>query len=46
MTDMLAKVDRLDRELAEVRREADLLDVRKEADALWVRYAPRKPSTL
>jgi hypothetical protein len=46
MNDMLAKVDRLDRELAEVRREADLLDVRKDADALWARYAPRNPSAL
>ena len=43
---MLAKVDRLDHELAELRREGDLLDVRKDADALWDRYAPRKPSTL
>ena len=44
--EMLAKVDRLDHELAELRREGDLLDVRKDADALWDRYAPRKPSTL
>lgn len=43
---MLAKVDRLDHELAELRREGDLLDVRKDADALWERYAPHKPSTL
>jgi hypothetical protein len=43
---MLAKVDRLDHELAELRREGDLLDVRKDADSLWERYAPRKPSTL
>jgi hypothetical protein len=44
--EMLAKVDRLDRELAELRREADLLDIRRDADALWARYAPRKPPTL
>jgi hypothetical protein len=44
--EMLAKVDRLDHELAELRREGDLIDVRKDADALWERYAPRKPSTL
>ena len=44
--EMLAKVDRLDRELAELGREAELLDVRKDADSLWERYAPRKPSTL
>ena len=44
-SEMLAKVDRLDHELAELRREGDLLDVRKDADALW-RYAPRKPTTL
>ncbi len=44
--EMLAKVDQLDRELADLRREGDLLDVRKDADALWNRYAHRKPSTL
>jgi hypothetical protein len=44
--EMLAKVDRLDHELAELRREADLLDVRKDADALWAQYAPRKQSAL
>ncbi len=44
--EMLAKVDRLDHALAELRREGDLLDVRKDADALWDRYAPRKRSTL
>jgi hypothetical protein len=44
--EMLAKVDRLDHELAELRREADLLDVRKDANALWNRYAPRKQSAL
>jgi hypothetical protein len=43
---MLARADRLDRELAELRREAELLDVRKDAEALWARYAPHKPSTL
>ncbi len=46
VNEMLAKVDRLDQELAELRREGDLLDVRKDADALWDRYARRKPSTL
>jgi hypothetical protein len=45
-SEMLAKVDRLDHDLAELRREADLLDVRKDADTLWARYAPHKPSTL
>jgi hypothetical protein len=45
-SEMLAKVDRLDHELAELRREGDLLDVRKDAEALWARYAPRKPTTL
>jgi hypothetical protein len=44
--EMLAKVDRLDHELAELRREGDLLDVRKDADALWNRYAHHKPSTF
>jgi hypothetical protein len=44
--EMLAKVDRLDHELAELRREGDLLDVRKDADALWDQYAHGKPSTL
>jgi hypothetical protein len=44
--EMLAKVDRLDHELAELRREAELLDVRKDADALWAQYAPRKQSAL
>ncbi len=44
--EMLAKVDRLDRELAELRREADLVDVRKRADALWAQFGTRKPSTL
>ena len=45
-SEMLVKVDQLDRELAELRREADLLDARKDADALWARYAPPAPSTL
>jgi len=45
-SEMLAKVDRLDHELAKLRREGDLLDVRKDADALWDRYAPRKRSIL
>ncbi len=44
--EMLAKVDRLDHELAELRREGALLDVRKDADSLWERYALRKSSTL
>ena len=44
--EMLAKVDRLDHELTELRRQADLLDVRRDADALWAQYAPRKRSAL
>ena len=44
--ELLAKVDRLDRELTDLRREGDLLDVRKDTDALWERYSPRKPATL
>ena len=44
--EMLAKVDRLERELAELRREGDLIDARKDADALWERFNPRKPSTF
>ncbi|QEH32462.1 hypothetical protein OJF2_09330 [Aquisphaera giovannonii] len=35
----LARLDRLDRELETLRREADLLDVRRDAEALWGRYA-------
>jgi hypothetical protein len=44
--EMLAKVDRLDHELTELRRQADLLDVRRDADALWAQYATRKRSAL
>jgi hypothetical protein len=44
--EMLAKLDRLDRELTDLRRAGDLLDVRKDADALWEQYSPRKRSTL
>jgi hypothetical protein len=44
--EMLAKVDRLDHELTELRHQAALLDVRRDADALWARYAPRKRSAL
>ncbi|WP_165220057.1 hypothetical protein [Aquisphaera insulae] len=34
----LDRLDRLDRELESLRREADLLDVRREANDLWRRY--------
>ena len=44
--ELLAKVDRLERELTELRREGDLLDVRKDSEALWARYGSRKSSTL
>jgi hypothetical protein len=44
-TAMRADLDRFDRELTALRRQADLIDVRKDAEALWARYAGRASST-
>ncbi|MFO0956679.1 MAG: hypothetical protein U0800_04325 [Isosphaeraceae bacterium] len=44
--EMLAKVDRLEGALDDLRRRADLLDARREADALWSRYARIDPTAF
>jgi hypothetical protein len=40
-----AGLDQLDRELADLRRQADLLDARRELDALAARYTPRRQAS-